>query len=627
MTGRHLAPQERPPVKEKKTAARKEKAVKKEPAGRKKAAEEIKEELLESRPSALRKKTVLIGLGLVVVLLLIMALSLQGATAERRYEEHLRAAEESYRAGDYDNALGHLRQAAAYRDSEEIRMQMADCYESLGNYDKALELLRSMDLRDEQIRIRIDLLEGKKETERQAGKITIADMVFEKDLNSLIIRRTTLNEQDLRSVSALYALSSLSLTEDSLRDVSPLSGLGGLTMLDLSGNEISDLSPLASLTGLRSLYLDGNPIRDFTPLYGLSELKMLSIRDIELSEAQLKELSEALPNCAIHSETAVAEAREVTLGGVTFNEEVTELDLSGCALSDISALSVCRQLTVLNLSGNEIVDLTPLMDLPYLSELNISDNRVADLRPLMAMKSLHVLNAANNELHTTSALCYLTELRELDLSGNELLELGGLSSLSLLEKLNLENTWLHNDDLHALNALYSLKELNIRENPELTGESVDELKRSLPNCNFETSRLVYTVEIHGERYRMDLTVLDLSGFGEPFELSELVRIPALEKLDLSGNKLVSIYDLRPLEKLRELDLSDNLISDVTPLAYLSGLEKLDLSNNRLNSVTALLNLSGLKELDIRGNGELTAEQIERLERALPGCKVYHDEPG
>ena len=152
---------------------------------------------------------------------------------------------------------------------------------------------------------------------------------------------------------------------------------------------------------------------------------------------------------------------------------------------------------------------------------------------------------------------------------------------------------------------------------------MEELKRSLPECYFEHSRLVYTVELNGQRYRMDLTMLDLSGFGEPFDLSEIVRIPALEKLDLSGNKLESIYILKALEKLRELDLSDNEISDVTPLAYLTNLEKLDLSNNHINSVTALLNLTQLKELDVRGN-DLTPEQIERLVNTLPDCEILHD---
>lgn len=618
-TGRHAAPQEQPPVKKLKIVR-------------------VRDEEQPEKPSSKRRrKTVLGGLAFVAVILMIFGLALQGAVEERRYEEHLRMAQESYSNMDYDTALGHLRKAAEREETPEIRMMMVDCYEAMGsealeqgntdratvNFDKALELLRGMDLQDETIRARIDTLENAKDQLRQAGKIYIAGMEFERSASSLIIRRTPLSEQDLAHVADLYSLYSLSLTEDGLSDVSALSGLGGLTMLDLSGNDISDLGPLAGFSGLRTLYLDNNPITDFSPLYQLTELSMLSIREIDISEEQLTLLTEALPNCAIHSETAVAEVRELTLGGLTFREDVTELDLSGRQLSDLSALSVCRQLVRLNLSGNAISDLSPLMDLPYLEELDISNNQVSDLRPLMALKSLQKVNAAQNSIENTAPLGYLTELLELDLSGNELRDLSGLASLGRLETLNLENTWLHDDYLSALGGLQSLIELNLKENPELTGDAVDALKRSLPNCYFEHSRLVYTVELHGERYRKDLTVLDLSGIGEPFDLSDIAMIPALEKLNLSGNRLEFIYELRPLENLRELDLSNNQISDLTPLAYMRNLEKLNLANNRVNSVTALLNLTQLKELDI-SNNDLTAAQIERLERTLPDCKILHD---
>ena len=600
LTGRHAAPPPPPPPKKKK---------------RKKPGSALR--------AKRRKNSVIFGFTLALVLLVIFGLSLRGAAEERRYREHLHDAASCYAAGDYEDALGHLRQASSYEQTDELRLQMVDCYEAMGSYDKALELLRGMDLNDESIRDRIDALENKRELLRQAGKINIAGLEFDKNASSLILRRTALGEEDLRRVAELYALSSLSLTEDGLTDLSALSGLGGLTMLDLSGNEITDLSPLASLRSLRTLYLDRNPITDFSPLYGLENLSMLSIREIELSQAQLTELAEALPQCAIHSETAIAEVRELTIGGLTFREDVTELDLSARQLSDISALSACRQLKSLDLSGNAVSDLTPLMDLPYLEQLNISDNQVADLRPLMAMKSLQRLYAARNAVASAAPLFALTELRELDLSGNELKDLSGLRPLAALEILNLENAHLQNAQLSDLEGLAALRQLNLKDNPELTGEAVDELKRSLADCYFETSRLVYTVEIHGERYRQDLTALDLGGIGEPVNLSEIGKIPTLEKLSLRGDRMEHIYDLRVLENLRELDLSDNIISDLTPLAYMFKLEKLNLANNQISSVTALLNLVQLKELDIRGN-PLPADQLEKLQNTLSDCKILHD---
>ncbi len=560
---------------------------------------------------------------MVTVLLLIMALSVRGAAEEQRYHEHLRAAEESCALGDYENALGHLRQASQFEETEEMRLQMVDCYEALGNLDKALELLRRMDLGDENIRARIGSLENAREARRQAGKITIAGMELDKNANSLILRRTALSGEDMAHVAELYALSSLSLTEDELTDISSLSGLGGLTMLDLSGNGISDLSPLSALSSLRTLYLDRNPIEDFSPLYGLTELSMLSIREIDISEAQLKGLSEALPSCAIHSETAMAEVRELTLGGLTFREDVTELNLSGCALSDLSALSVCRQLTALDLSNNEISDLTPLMDLPYLEQLNLSGNQISDLRPLMAMKSLHSLDVSGNGINGIAPLSALSELRELNLEGNALLDISGLLPLTGLEKLNLKDTGLRDEDLERLKVLTGLLELNIEDNPELTGEVVDDMRNELGRCRVTASQLVYTVELNGSRYRRDLTELDISGTEEPFDLSGLRLIPGLEILRLSGDGLRSIYDLEGVDNLRVLDLSNNGIFDLTPLAYMSKLESLNLSNNEISTATALLNLTQLKELDLRGN-KLTAEQIRRLRDTLTDCTILYD---
>lgn len=602
-TGRHAAPPPPPPVKEKteKPAA--------PPA-----------ELKARR----RRRSVLGGFALLAVLLLILGLSLRGAAAEKRWREHLRAAEESCAAGDYETALGHLRQASAFEDSQELRLRMVDCYEAMGNHAKALELLRQMDLGDESIRARIDALEEAREQERQAGKISIAGMELDRSSRSLILRRTSLTAEDLAHVAELYALSSLSLTEDGLRDVSALSCLGGLTMLDLSGNEISDLEPLAALTGLRTLYLDGNPIADFSPLYALEDLSMLSIREIDITAEQLSALSQALPDCAIHSETAAAEVRELTLGGLTFREDVTELDLSGRQLSELSALQGCRFLTRLDLSGNEIADLTTLMDFPFLESLDLSGNQVGDLRPLMAMSTLQCLDLADNAVVSTAPLASLTGLRELDLSNNALADFSALGALTGLEKLNLQNTGLGDEQLALLANCSSLRELNIADNPALTGEAVDALKKTLRDCTVSCSPLVYTVELHGQRYRRDLTELDLSGIGEPFDLSPIRLITPLEKLDLSGNRLESLYSLEPMEHLKELNLSNNNISDPTPLAYMFQLEKLDLSNNRIGSVTALLNLTQLKLLDLRGN-KLTEEQIERLVNTLRDCEILYDQ--
>ena len=613
MTGKHTAAPPSPEPKQNKS-----------PRSAAKAAP-ISEEEKKNRRSRRVRRSILGGIALVVVSLLILAMSLRGAISERRSKEQLRRAEDCYAVGDYENALGYLRQLNAEQPDEQLQLRMVDCYEAMGAYDKALELLRGMDTQQESICHWIKKLEEAREEQRREGLVSIAGLEHEKEADSLVIRGRALTEEDLVQIASLYSLNSLTLANTELTELTVLTDLNGLTMLDLSGNAITDLQPLSALPGLRTLYLDQNPITDFSPLYALEHLNMLSIRGIEISQEQLTALSEELPNCVIHSETAEAELRELSIGGVTFREDVVELDLSERQLSDLSVLAECRELQRLNLSGNQIRELTALMELPALAWLDLSGTEIEDLRPLMAMHSLQSLNLSDNAFHSISALSALTGLQELYLDGNTLEDLNALRGLTALETLALEHCALQDGDLEIIAEIQTLKNLNLCDNPALTGDAVDALKKSLRGCRVEHSKLVYTVDIDGERYRKDLTELDLSGRGRPLALNEIGQLSRLVSLDLSGNLQTNIYNLQPLNELRELDLSDNALSDLTPLAYLSKLETLDLENNKIQSVTPLLNLKGLKYLDVRGN-PLSEELIEQLKNTLTDCEILYDEP-
>lgn len=73
------------------------------------------------------------------------------------------------------------------------------------------------------------------------------------------------------------SLRELNLSSNALEDITPLSWLTALETLDLSGNNISSLQPLVSMTWLEKLNLSGNP----------------------LTEEQIDDLREALPDCEI----------------------------------------------------------------------------------------------------------------------------------------------------------------------------------------------------------------------------------------------------------------------------------------------------------------------------------------
>lgn len=556
------------------------------------------------------------------LLIIIAAAVLINDPDRRSFERYLSRASASYQAGDYDSALSDLRRAESLGHSDECLMLMADCYEAQGNYEKTLEILRQMDMDDAAIAQRVASLERRRTQRDNAGKINIAGRQFQCGATTAVLDNLGVTDDMLDSVGQLWALDNLSLEGNDLSDISPLAGLGGLVTLNLRDNQIRDLSPLADLGNLHALYLDDNPLEDLSPLYGLKELTLLSVTGLKLDDGQLRALSDALPNCAIHSDASLAGAVDITIGGVTFKSNAVELNLSGLGLRDIGALAECKELRRLNISDNQITDLSPLLELPLLERLDAANNALRDLRPIMGLSSLRRVNVEGNLVADTAALGQMEWLTDLNLASNPLTDLSGLLKLGNLRSLNLKNTGLEDEQLELIEQLSSLTYLDLEDNPALSGEAVDELGRSLFRCSIRHSPLVYSVTVLDQEVRENEKELILSCQGLT-DLSWLSDMKSLEKLELRDNGISNIYMLlysRSRYTLRELDLSGNEIEDISPLAQLTALEKLDLSGNRIESLTSLTGLTALRELNLEGN-PLTREQIEELSAALPDCRV------
>ena len=78
-----------------------------------------------------------------------------------------------------------------------------------------------------------------------------------------------------------------------------------------------------------------------------------------------------------------------------------------------------------------------------------------------------------------------------------------------------------------------------------------------------------------------------------------------------------------LEKVRWLGLGNCEITDLSPLAGLTSLTALGLHRNQITDLTPLKGLTELKLLDLHHNPNLTKAEIEKLQEALPKCKISH----
>ena len=571
-----------------------------------------------------KKRAIFLCTVLALVFVVAMAVVLMSIADNRRYNDYMNQAQRLFYNKDYDGALAVLRKASAVEKTEECLLLMADCYETQGNYTKTLEVLRMMDLNKPAVASRIAQVESLRKSSEASETVYVAGKEYAVNTARLVLDNMELGDSTLLEISQLYGLDSLSMKGNTLRNISRLSSLGGLVNLNLSDNEIMDISPLAALPSLRNLYLDNNPIRDFSPLYALGNLKSLSIKGIDITEAQLTELSHALPNCAIHSEKAQQEIQDISFGGMTFSSDVTDLDLSDMGIWDISALSSCQYITRLNLSGNMISDLSPLMNLPYLQWLDISSNNVVDLKPLMGISALYFLNASNNAVSSTSALTMMTGLTTLYLDGNPIRDFSGLRRLRSISTLGLNETGLQDGDLPYLYSLQTLGTLNIMDNPQLTGPSVDVLKGYLPGCQISHSSFSVDVFFDGHMVPGDATSLRIIGQGIT-DISGVQQLGSLQTVDLSVNQISNIYPLVFADcrySITSLNLSYNALTDITPLSMLTNIEELDLSYNQIGSLQPLMGLTTLRTLRISGN-PLTINDINALCMALPECNVIY----
>lgn len=562
-------------------------------------AEEIIREQAEHREHKRKKKLIIICVAIVAALaaMLALILLLKTGDAEKDYDKAFSRAQEYYYSGDYDNALSKLREVMEIKKTDECLLLMSRCYEAKYDYVNAIAILESSTSGDEKIKTEIERLKKAKEDYDSGKIVVICGEQYDVETTVLDLSGKGAGSAALKDIAKLTELTSLKLSDNKISELDFLSSLKKLSSLDLSNNKISDISPLKKLSSIRTLHLDGNEIKDFSPLYGLDSLSMLTIGDMDIKQSQLKKLKEELPDCIIYSDDAKEDVIEIKLGGKTFDNNVTELDLSGCDVHDISLLSVCTKLKKLDLSDNSISDISALVDIPELAELDLSNNRISDISPLMSVSKLTYLNLAGNRIKSVAALQDLTSLTELNLSSNELGGIAAVGRLTNLKTLWMDDTGLKDASLEELCGLKNLKKLSIKDNSELSEAAVTTLQKKLSGCTISHSELKREIVLGGKSFACDAETVEANGLG----LSDISKV--------SG-----------FSNVKHLDLSNNSISRLSPLSQLKTLETLDLSNNRISDVSALTSLKNLKQLWLGGNS-ISAEQLQSLKAALPNCYI------
>ena len=108
-------------------------------------------------------------------------------------------------------------------------------------------------------------------------------------------------------------------------------------------------------------------------------------------------------------------------------------------------------------------------------------------------------------------------------------------------------------------------------------------------------------------------------------LEPFAALKNLTQLQINRMKLSDLSALAELKNLRRLNLHHNNITDLSPLAELNNLENLLLGYNQINDAQLkhLIGLKNLKGLQLNHNPDLSIEEIDELQKALPDCKISH----
>ncbi len=106
------------------------------------------------------------------------------------------------------------------------------------------------------------------------------------------------------------------------------------------------------------------------------------------------------------------------------------------------------------------------------------------------------------------------------------------------------------------------------------------------------------------------------------DLTPLTGLTYLHGLHLHS---IPVSDLTPLanfKKLEYLTLRTMPVRDLTPLAGLTNLKSLEFRFVKINDLTPLAGLTKLTRLTMNDT-QVTDEQVEALQKALPNCTIQH----
>lgn len=274
---------------------------------------------------------------------------------------------------------------------------------------------------------------------------------------------------------------------------------------------------------------------------------------------------------------AMTQLEELDLTGCTLPEELgsiaavaslKKLSLESCNLSTIAELEKAIGLTHLDLSSNAIGDISVLANMPQLTVLDLSHNAVTDLTPISGLSLLSELDLSYNSVSSVAPAALCLELRKLDVTSNTISDLSPMKTLNKLT--HFYGGYNNLTDVSVLAGCPGLTELNVSNN--------------------------HLVDISGLSVLTALQRFDFS-YNDVEVLPAFPTDCALVEINGEHNFMTDISVLGGMPNLTHVYMDYNNLTDISFLASCPNLVQVNVYGTDVNQVDALLEHSIIVNFD------------------------------
>jgi Leucine-rich repeat (LRR) protein len=397
---------------------------------------------------------------------------------------------------------------------------------------------------------------------------------------------------DLDGIKKITGIDSLNLAKNRyLQNIEPLAQLPGLRYLNISSSQISDLTPIRNLTELVYLDISKTAVTDVAPLRYSTNLRHLAMHNTRVTEVS------AVANLESLEYLSMASVRATDFSAMESLISLKQLDVSRTRVSDISWIK-SSNLTNLNISGTAVTDVSPLAGLTHLQQLSIDSLYITQLNSLSGLKELKVLSLNHTPVNTLDAL----------------------KKLPQLERIYCDNTGIKQDAANAFMAT-NPNALVIFDSGDLRG-----WWGSLSASWREVFRRGARIGTNPTKEELALvTNMDSVNLASDVSIHDLAPLARLQKIRVLVAAKTSIDDLSVIQNangLQVLDVSQTQLSDPGSLTRFINLVELRAERTQIQQIDTLVALKKLTKLYV-DHTAVTDDQVRRFLEKNPSCLVVY----